>query len=200
MKRRACWATGTSPKCRWCPRWPTRRSRCSASCTTLPPRPSPSPRRTWKNSKTFAKAELGLDTLEPWDVAYASEKLRQARYAYSDQEVKQYFPEPKVLDGLFGVIRTLYRVERPPRRGAELGPGRALLPHREGGCRGSANSSATSTSTCMHAAPSAAARGWTRRAAATATPGAATRRWPTWCATSPARWAANPPPSPTMTC
>lgn len=64
--------------------------------------------------KAFARAELGLDTLEPWDVAYASEKLRQARYAYSDQEVKQYFPEPKVLDGLFGVIRALYRVDILP--------------------------------------------------------------------------------------
>ncbi|HPA91035.1 MAG TPA: M3 family metallopeptidase, partial [Quisquiliibacterium sp.] len=64
--------------------------------------------------KVFAKAELGLDTLEPWDVAYASEKLREQRYAYSDQEVKQYFPEPKVLDGLFGVIRALYRVDILP--------------------------------------------------------------------------------------
>ena len=70
--------------------------------------------RDLEELKAFAKAELGLDTLEPWDVAYASEKLRQARYAYSDQEVKQYFPEPKVLDGLFGVIRALYRVDILP--------------------------------------------------------------------------------------
>lgn len=59
----------------------------------------------------FARTELKLDPLEPWDVGYASEKLRQARYAFSDQEVKQYFPEPKVLEGLFGVIRTLYGVD-----------------------------------------------------------------------------------------
>ncbi|MDR3212582.1 MAG: M3 family metallopeptidase [Azoarcus sp.] len=58
----------------------------------------------------FAREELGLDPLEPWDIAYASEKLREQRYAYSDQEVKQYFPEPRVLDGLFDVIRTLYGV------------------------------------------------------------------------------------------
>ncbi|KAI5916718.1 M3 family metallopeptidase [Thauera sp. 2A1] len=64
--------------------------------------------------KSFAKAELWLDPLEPWDVAYASEKLRQSRYDYSDQEVKQYFPEPKVLDGLFGVIRALYGVDILP--------------------------------------------------------------------------------------
>ena len=64
--------------------------------------------------QAFAKAELGIDRLEPWDLGYASEKLRQARYAYSDQEVKQYFPEPKVLDGLFGVIRALYGVDILP--------------------------------------------------------------------------------------
>ncbi len=61
--------------------------------------------------KAFARDELGLDPLQPWDVAYASEKLRHTRYDYSDQEVKQYFPEPKVLDGLFGVIRALYGVD-----------------------------------------------------------------------------------------
>jgi len=59
----------------------------------------------------FARDELGLATLEPWDVAYASEKLRQKRYAYSDQEVKQYFPEPKVFEGLFNVVRKLYGVD-----------------------------------------------------------------------------------------
>ncbi|MDR2092728.1 MAG: M3 family metallopeptidase [Azoarcus sp.] len=62
----------------------------------------------------FAREELGLTPLEPWDVAYASEKLRERRYAYSDQEVKQYFPEPRVLDGLFNVIRRLYGVDIAP--------------------------------------------------------------------------------------
>ena len=62
----------------------------------------------------FARTELDLDPLEPWDVAYVSEKLRQTRYAFSEQEVKQYFPEPKVIDGLFGLIRKLYGVEILP--------------------------------------------------------------------------------------
>ncbi|MCL2161306.1 MAG: M3 family metallopeptidase [Betaproteobacteria bacterium] len=61
--------------------------------------------------KTFAREELGLDPLEPWDIAWASEKLRVSRYAYSEQELRQYFPEPHVLDGLFRVIRQLYGVE-----------------------------------------------------------------------------------------
>ncbi len=62
----------------------------------------------------FASEQLGLTQLEPWDVGWAAEKLRQARYAYSEQEVKQYFPEHKVLDGLFRVIRTLYGVDILP--------------------------------------------------------------------------------------
>ena len=60
--------------------------------------------------QAFAKDELGLAPLEPWDVAYVSEKLRIARYAFSEQEVKEYFPEPKVLDGLFKVVERLYQV------------------------------------------------------------------------------------------
>lgn len=58
----------------------------------------------------FARQELGLETLEPWDVAYASEKLLQARYAFSEQEVRQYFTEPKVIAGLFRVVEKLFSV------------------------------------------------------------------------------------------
>ncbi|MGZ5043098.1 MAG: M3 family metallopeptidase, partial [Usitatibacter sp.] len=48
------------------------------------------------------------------DVAYASEKLRQQRYAFSDQEVKQYFPEDEVLPGMFRVVETIYGVKIRP--------------------------------------------------------------------------------------
>ena len=58
--------------------------------------------------KAFALDTLGYDTLEAWDNAYVSEKLRVARYSFSDQEVKQYFPEPRVLAGLFKLVETLY--------------------------------------------------------------------------------------------
>ncbi len=64
--------------------------------------------------REFARRELGLETLEPWDMGYASEKLRQARYAFSEQEVKPYFTEPKVLAGLFHVIESLYGVRIAP--------------------------------------------------------------------------------------
>ena len=61
--------------------------------------------------KAYAKTELGLSDLEPWDIAFASECLREARYAYSDDDVKQYFTEPRVLRGLFAVVQTLFNVE-----------------------------------------------------------------------------------------
>ncbi|MBP7525468.1 MAG: M3 family metallopeptidase, partial [Propionivibrio sp.] len=64
--------------------------------------------------REFSKQELGLETLEPWDVGFASEKLLQARYAFSEQEVKRYFTEDKVLGGLFHVVETLFGVRLKP--------------------------------------------------------------------------------------
>ncbi|MGE5471087.1 MAG: M3 family metallopeptidase [Bacteroidota bacterium] len=64
--------------------------------------------------RAFAKDELGIADFQPWDAAYASEKLLQARYAFSEQEVKQYFTEPKVLGGLFSVIENLFKVKVKP--------------------------------------------------------------------------------------
>jgi oligopeptidase A len=64
--------------------------------------------------RAFARDALKLDDLQSWDVAYASEKLRLARYAFSDQEVKQYFPEDVVMAGLFKVAETLYGIRITP--------------------------------------------------------------------------------------
>ena len=58
----------------------------------------------------FAADELGLDDLAPWDVGYAAEKLRERKYALSEEELKPYFPLPAVLDGLFGVIERVLGV------------------------------------------------------------------------------------------
>ncbi|MDP1633741.1 MAG: M3 family metallopeptidase, partial [Gallionellaceae bacterium] len=58
--------------------------------------------------REFAASQLGLSELQAWDVSYAGEKLRQQRYAFSEQEVKQYFPEDAVLSGLFGLVETLF--------------------------------------------------------------------------------------------
>jgi len=64
--------------------------------------------------KRFAAGELGLDRLETWDLAYVSEKLRVARYAFSDQEVKQFFPETTVMPGMFRLVERLYGVSIAP--------------------------------------------------------------------------------------
>ncbi len=58
--------------------------------------------------REFASSTLNLDELHSWDTTYASEKLRELRYAFSEQEVKQYFPEDAVLSGLFKLVETLY--------------------------------------------------------------------------------------------
>jgi oligopeptidase A len=74
----------------------------------------PFAQRDVRELKDFARQELGMETLESWDLAWVSEKLKQARYSFSDDEVKQYFPEPKVLAGLFRVIETLFGVTLAP--------------------------------------------------------------------------------------
>ena len=58
----------------------------------------------------FAGSQLRIDDLQAWDLAYAAEKLRVKRYAFSEQEVKRYFPEDAVLQGLFRVAQTLYGI------------------------------------------------------------------------------------------
>ena len=72
----------------------------------------PFAQKDWDTLQAFAKTELQLtDSLQPWDIPYYSEKLKQAHYAFSENELKQYFPLPKVLEGLFGVIQTLFGVK-----------------------------------------------------------------------------------------
>jgi oligopeptidase A len=66
--------------------------------------------RDWEELREFAATELGLEELAPWDATFAAEKLREKRYAFSENEVKQYFPEPVVLKGLFKVTETLFGV------------------------------------------------------------------------------------------
>ena len=73
-------------------------------------RAKPFAERDYAELKAYAASELGLDALEPWDRAYASEKLKTNRYSFSEQEVRRYFPEDKVLAGLFLVAETLYGI------------------------------------------------------------------------------------------
>lgn len=70
--------------------------------------------RDLKALQQFAAEKLNLSKLEAWDLAYVSEKLREERYAFSDQKVKQYFPEDKVLAGMFKLVEKLYGIHIVP--------------------------------------------------------------------------------------
>ena len=61
--------------------------------------------------RAFTAKELGMTDPQPWDWTYISEKLKEARYSFSEQEVKQYFTAPKVLAGLFKIIESLFDVK-----------------------------------------------------------------------------------------
>ncbi len=73
--------------------------------------------------REFAAAQLGLSNPQPWDYAWIGEKLKEARYAFSEQEVKQYFTAPKVLAGLFKIVETLFEVEIRPASAPVWTPG-----------------------------------------------------------------------------
>ncbi len=77
--------------------------------TDLATRARPRAEAEWRELQDFAKS-LGLDHVAPWDVAYLSEKLRRARHAVDQAELRRYFPLPKVLEGLFALIQALYGV------------------------------------------------------------------------------------------
>lgn len=80
----------------------------------LAARARPHAKRDLAELQVFAREELGLDTLEPWDIPFVSERLRESRYAYSEEEVRTYFTEARVLDGLFDVAQRLFGVQIRP--------------------------------------------------------------------------------------
>lgn len=71
----------------------------------------PFAQKDFEQVKAFAAEHLNLPEMAAWDISYASEKLRQAQYAFSETEVKRYFPVSKVLSGLFAQIHRLYQID-----------------------------------------------------------------------------------------
>lgn len=59
----------------------------------------------------FASSQLGLQNPKPWDLSYIAEKLREQKYAYSEEEVKKYFTEPQVFNGLFKLVEKLFSIQ-----------------------------------------------------------------------------------------
>ena len=82
----------------------------------------PFAQRDLQELRDFAKAELGLEQLHSWDVSYASEKLKEKKYAFNDLEVRKYFQEDRVLDGLFKLTERLFSVQIVPARAATWHP------------------------------------------------------------------------------
>jgi oligopeptidase A len=81
----------------------------------LTARTRPSWAREMQALEAFARDELGLDALQPWDVSYAIERLRLARYDFDAELLRPYFPMDRVLDGLFGLAQRLFGVRMVPR-------------------------------------------------------------------------------------
>ena len=67
--------------------------------------------------RTFAKNELGIDDLQPWDVAYASENLKNKTLSLSQEKLRPYFPVTAVLAGLFNITETLFGVRVQEKKG-----------------------------------------------------------------------------------
>jgi oligopeptidase A len=77
-------------------------------------RAKPFAERDMTELRAFARDRLGLSELAAWDIPYASDKLRQERYSFSDQEAKAYFPEDRVLAGMFRVVEAIFGVTIRP--------------------------------------------------------------------------------------
>ncbi|WP_416138327.1 oligopeptidase A [Halomonas sp. HK25] len=76
----------------------------------LAARALPQAREEFAELEAYARDELGMAELAPWDVGFASEKLREARHAISQEQLRPYFPAPRVVDGLFQVVERLFGV------------------------------------------------------------------------------------------
>ncbi|MDT8371795.1 MAG: oligopeptidase A [Gammaproteobacteria bacterium] len=77
----------------------------------LAARSKPIAEQEFEQLKTYAKEQGHDGELQSWDVTYFAEKLRQQRYSISQEELKPYFPEDKVVLGLFAVVNRLYGLD-----------------------------------------------------------------------------------------
>lgn len=83
-------------------------------------RAKPVAERELAELRGFAASELGIADLQPWDVGYASEKLRQRKFSLSEEDLKPYFPLPSVLDGLFAIVARVFGASLRERTGVDV--------------------------------------------------------------------------------
>lgn len=82
-------------------------------------RSRPQAQREFEQLREFARTEYGVEKIEAWDVAYYAEKLRQRRYNITQEELKPYFPEGRVIAGLFAVVKRLFDIDITERPGVD---------------------------------------------------------------------------------
>lgn len=83
-------------------------------------RARPVAQREFADLREFAAAELGIADLQPWDVGYSSEKLRERRFQLNEEELKPYFPLPAVIGGLFGICERVFGIRFERRDGVDV--------------------------------------------------------------------------------
>ncbi|MGF1713599.1 oligopeptidase A [Photobacterium chitinilyticum] len=89
----------------------------------LASRAKPQGEREVAELRDYAASEFGAADLEPWDFAFYSEKLKQHRYSISDEQLRPYFPEHKVVAGLFEVLKRVFGMDVKPRDGVDVWDG-----------------------------------------------------------------------------
>ena len=88
--------------------------------TDLARRAKPQAQRDLAELSAFAQTEYGVSSLNAWDISYYAEKLKQARYAVSDEQLRPYFPATKVVPGLFTVLEKLFGIRIAARDGVDV--------------------------------------------------------------------------------
>ncbi|MCV5244547.1 M3 family metallopeptidase, partial [Escherichia coli] len=79
----------------------------------------PQGEREVEELRQFAKSEFGVEELNVWDIAYYSEKQKQHLFQISDEELRPYFPESKVVSGLFEVLNRVFGMTVTEREGVD---------------------------------------------------------------------------------
>ncbi|VEA51157.1 oligopeptidase A [Salmonella enterica subsp. enterica] len=88
--------------------------------TDLAKRARPQGEKELAQLRAFAKAEFGVEELQPWDIAYYSEKQKQHLYSISDEQLRPYFPENKAVNGLFEVVKRIYGITAKERTDVDV--------------------------------------------------------------------------------
>ncbi|MGL9769583.1 MAG: oligopeptidase A [Sodalis sp. (in: enterobacteria)] len=78
--------------------------------TDLAKRARPKGEQELAQLHTFVQHHFGCNTLDPWDIAYYSEKQKQHLFSINDEQLRSYFPEPRVISGLFEVVKRIYGI------------------------------------------------------------------------------------------